>query len=119
MVASVFGGVSNRPDPVVMPPLSLPLPALPEPEPTPPYEVVLLPYSRKAFQGAMRWATPGQGYTVAELCSAAGVVYPPASKGSTHMLIAAGWTRTDLRRLCQGSKCSVYVKPASELRVAS
>lgn len=75
----------------------------------------LAPYSTKAFLGAMKWATPGQGYTVAELCSAAGIVYPPGSKGSTHKLIAAGWTKTDLRRTGQNCKCSVYVKPAGEL----
>lgn len=104
----------NHADPVVMAPASLRRSALPlaETEPEPTYQPVLLPYSAKAFEGAMKWATPGQGYTVAELCSAAGIVYPPGSKASTHMLVRAGWTRTDLRRTHQNCKCFVYVKPA-------
>lgn len=111
---------------IIWPP-NHPKPQLPEPEPPaamlPEYQPVLLPYNAKAFLGAMRWATPGQGYTVAELCSAAGIIYPPASKASTHKLVAAGWTKTDIRRTHQNCKCSVYVKPVArtldEYRVAA
>lgn len=70
------------------------------------------PFDVKRFRLFLDRSKPGVALTVAEVCEAAGMVFPPNAKAPAFIMKSAGWRDTGFRR----GSCHVYQKPALEYR---